>query len=175
MGCMKMIDLAVKLAEGVYLYKNFYPDIKELEDILENNEDWNSHGNYEPNDHPNKFWNGKLSPDFIDKKFHDYIINLISPEYWILSHGNFMKLTPEDLCPVYNNNTPEEFKYILAYYVGDFTGGKITFLDADIDYQPERNDLILFKPTSIDISKVESGVRYSYLDYLIKHPGYIMV
>lgn len=170
-----MINSATKIFDGIYVYKNFYPDIDELEDLLENNDNWNSHGNYNPGDHPDEFWNGKLSTDFIDKKFHEYIINLIAPEYWILSHSNFMKLTPEDTCPVYNNDISEEFKYILAYYVGDFTGGKITFLDSDISYQPERNDLLVFKPTSFDISAVISGTRYSYLDYMIKHPGYIMV
>ena len=172
---MKMIDSGIKLSDGIYLYKNFYPDVEQIDSLLSSVTDWDSHGNYEPNDHTDEFWKGKLSPDFIDKRFHEYIINLIAPEYWILSHSNFMKLGPEDNCPVYNNNIPKEFEYILAYYAGNFTGGAITFLDADITYQPERNDLILFKPTSIDISKVKSGTRYSYLDYLIKHPGYIMV
>jgi hypothetical protein len=172
---MKMINSAIELSKSIYLYKDFYPDIDELENLLNNNQDWDSHGNYKPGDHPNEFWNGKLSPDFVDKKFHEYIINLTAPDHWILSHSNFMRLTVDDICPVYNNSLPEEFKYILAYYAGNFTGGKITFLDSDVDYQPERNDLIVFKPTSIDISPVESGIRYSYLDYLIKHPGYIMV
>ena len=172
-----MINSSTKIADGIYLYKNFYEGIDELENLLDSfsEEGWNSHGNYEENDHPDQFWNGKLSPDFLDKKFHDHIINLIAPKYWILSHGNFIRLLPKEDCPVYNNNIPEEFKYVLAYYAGNFTGGKITFLDLDIDYQPERNDLIIFKPTSIDISPVESGIRYSYLDYILNHPGYIIV
>jgi hypothetical protein len=185
MGCMKMIDkelrftsnLGVQLSEGIHLYKNFYPGIDDLESSLNefNESDWNIHGNYEANDHDNSFWNGRLSPDFIDKKFHDYIINFLSPEYWILAHGNFIRLMPEEICGVQNNSIPEEFPYILSYYAGDFNGGSITFLDSDIEYKPERNDLIIFKPQSIDIGTVHSGVRYSYLDYLIKHPGYIMV
>jgi hypothetical protein len=182
---MKMIDKdlrfksspANEIYPGIYLYKDFYNEVNLIEECLNSFSEleWSSHGNYYENDHKDSFWNDKLSPDMIDRKFHDSIINFVSPEYWILSHGNFMRLRPEEGCPVYNNNLPKEFEYIMAYYAGDFTGGSLSFLDYDFDYQPERNDLIIFKPTSFDISPVLSGTRYSYLDYVLKHPGYIIV
>jgi hypothetical protein len=137
--------------------------------------DWNTHGNYEENDHSSEYWNGILSLDFVEQEFHNSIINFVSPEYWILSHSNFIRLRPEDSIPVYNNSMPDLVEYVLAYYAGDFAGGEISFLDCDITYQPKRNDLIIFKPCSLDISPVISGVRYSYLDYLVSHPGYIVV
>ena len=168
---------ANEIYPGIYLYKNFYSNIDSIEDFLNSfdESEWEKHGNYHENDHADNFWNDKLSPDILDRRFHDSIINFISPDYWILSHGNFMRLRPDQACPVYNNSLPEEIEYVIAYYAGDFTGGRLSFLDYDFDYQPERNDLIIFKPTSFDISPVQSGVRYSYLDYVLKHPGYIMV
>ena len=167
----------IKLGEEIYLYENFYKDLDLIEfQLLEMKEsDWNKHGNYEDNDHEIEYWNNILSLDFVDKKFHDSIINFVSPKYWILSHGNFIRLRPQETIPVYNNAMPNSIEYILAYYAGDFTGGEVLFLDDDIKYQPKKNDLIIFKPCSFDISPVSSGIRYSYLDYLIKHPGYIVV
>jgi len=167
----------IKLGEDIYLYKNFYHDIKGIEkDLMEMGEDeWNTHYNYQYDDHSASIWHNKLSLDFLPREFHDSIINFVSPTYWILSHGNFMRLQTGDSVPVYNNILPNSIEYVLSYYAGDFTGGKLSFLDYDFDYQPERNDLLIFKPTSFDISPVISGTRYSYLDYVIKHPGYIIV
>jgi hypothetical protein len=168
---------AIKLGKEIYLYENFYEDLDSIEQPLIQMEekDWSTHGNYEVNDHGFEYWNNILSLDFVERKFHDSIINFVSPEYWILSHGNFMRLRKEDSAPIYNNSMPDSIEYVLAYYAGDFTGGEILFLDSDIKYQPKKNDLIIFKPCSFDISPVISGTRYSYLDYLIRHPGYIVV
>jgi hypothetical protein len=167
----------IKLGKEIYLYENFYEDLDLIEQrLLEMKEqDWNIHGNYEENDNPSEHWNGILSLDFVGEEFHNSIINFVSPKYWIFSHGNFMRLRPGDRIPVYNNSMPDIVEYVLAYYAGEFTGGEICFLDDDIRYQPKRNDLIIFKPCSLDISPVISGVRYSYLDYVINNPGYIIV
>jgi hypothetical protein len=167
----------IKLGEDIYLYENFYDNIESIEkDLMQMGEDtWNTHYNYQYDDHSTSIWHNRLSLDFLPREFHDSIINFVSPTYWILSHGNFMRLQPGDSVPIYNNKISNSIEYVLSYYAGDFTGGEICFLDSEVEYQPKKNDLIIFKSCSLDIKPVSSGIRYSYLDYLIKHPGYIVV
>jgi hypothetical protein len=167
----------IKLGPDIYLYKNFYHDLEAFEFKLNSIEEdmWNTHGNYSENDHKETFWDNKLSPDFVNKDFHDTIINFVSPRYWILSHGNFLRLKSGEKIYDQEHTIPKEFKYILGFYAGDFTGGEINFIDFGITYKPEKNDLIIFKPTNFKVGEVTSGIRYSYLDYIIEHPGYILV
>jgi len=167
----------IKLHKDIYLYENFYKNSNIIEDnlIAMKEDQWNSHYNYHYNDHSNDIWFNRLSLDFVPREFHDSIINFVSPDYWTFSHGNFMRLKEGDTLPIHNNSLPDSIEYILSYYVGDFTGGQISFLENDITYQPKKNDLIVFKPCSLDISPVNSGTRYSYVDYILKHPGYVFV
>lgn len=167
----------IELGPDIFLYKNFFDDIDAFELKLNSFEEdmWNTHGNYASNDHEVTFWNNKLSPDFVNREFHDALINFVSPHFWILSHGNFIRLMAKEKIQGHTTAIPQEFKYVLGYYAGEFTGGEIVFTDLEVTYKPERNDLIIFKPTNFEINEVESGVRYSYLDYLVEHPGYILV
>lgn len=167
----------VSLSKDVYLYKNFYNKIELIEQSLNDmtEDDWNTHGNYLENDHKDGYWNGRLSLDFVDRDFHDSIINFVSPKYWSLSHGNFIRSRPIDCSVVQDMSGLNGISYVVSYYAGNFTGGEIYFNDLGLTYQPEKNDLIIFKPTEIKILEVVSGIRYSYLDYLIEHPGYFMV
>ena len=97
---------------------------------------WNTHGNYSENDHQETFRESKLSPDFVNSEFHDAIINFVSPQYWILSHSNFLRLKAGEKIYGQGIKIPEEFKYILGYYAGSFTGGEINFIDFGITYKP---------------------------------------
>jgi len=166
----------ILLGEDIYLYKDFYENINEMEEILAGmaEEDWKTHGNYEPEDHENPMWNDRLSLGFIDKQFHSDIINFVSPQYWIFSHDNFIRSRPTDESVIQEMSHFKNIPYLLAYYAGDFEGGEIVFSDLGITYSPQKNDLLIFKPTDIEILKVKSGVKYSYIDYVVEAPGYFM-
>lgn len=172
----------IKLYDEVFVYKNFldleilnkYKDRLNL--FLEN--DWHQHGNYEIGDIEGTFWGDKCSLDIIDRKFHDPIFNFFAPNYWMYQHDNFVRLKSGQSSEIdYNHSSIGLADYKVALYFGEFTGGKIVFPEINLEYQPEINDLLIFK---LDQSychkteKVTSGVRYAYMDYLIKHPGYFM-
>ena len=166
----------VSLGEEIYLYENFYSDVEGIEKSLSEmkEDDWKTHGNYEAEDHSDSMWNDRLSLDFVGRNFHDRIINFVSPQYWILSHGNFIRTRPEDKSVVQDISLLTNTPYAMAYYAGDFEGGEVVFKNTDVLYSPKKNDLIIFKPTEIEILKVNSGVKYSYIDYLLEPPGYFM-
>jgi hypothetical protein len=167
----------VTLGEEIYLYKDFYDDVNGIErDLLDMSEDdWKTHGNYEAEDHSRGTLNDRLSLDFVTREFHDRIINFVSPQYWILSNGNFMRTRPEDE-PVKQDLAQylKNVDYALAYYAGDFDGGEVVFTDTGVTYAPQKNDLLIFKPTTVELLKVNSGVKYSYIDFLVVPPGYFM-
>jgi hypothetical protein len=166
----------ILLGEDIYLYENFYRDIDSIESSLAemSEADWKTHGNYEAEDHSNNIWNDRLSLDFIGRNFHDSIINFVSPQYWILSNGNFIRTRTTDDSVSQDMSTFEDIPYALAYYAGNFSGGEIRFINLGLTYSPKRNDLLIFKPTEIEVLKVKSGVKYSYIDFLVKPPGYFM-
>lgn len=162
----------------IFICKNFYDGNEELKNILESmkKEEWATHFSREPDDLIDTFFDNKLSLDCIKKDFHEKIINCISTaDYWIFSHGNFMRLKTGESALNHNNSLPDHFEYIIGYYVGDFEGGEIVFKNSDKEYKPENNDLIIFKATDFEVKEVTKGNRYSYVDYLIKHPGYCLV
>jgi hypothetical protein len=164
--------------EKIFIYKNFYPNYQELIDSLESmlDKDWITHFNREPDDLVDTFFYNKLSLDCIKKDFHEKIINFVSTaDYWIFSHGNFMRLKTGESALNHNNKLPDHFEYVIAYYVGNFEGGEIVFKGDGKEYKPENNDLIIFRTENFEVKEVTKGTRYSYVDYLIKHPGYCLV
>ena len=166
----------ILLGEDIYLYENFYSNIDSIESSLAemSEADWKTHGNYEAEDHSTDMWKDRLSLDFIGRDFHDSIINFVSPQYWILSNGNFIRTRTTDDSVSQDMSSFKDVPYALAYYAGYFNGGEIRFINLDLTYSPKRNDLIIFKPTEIEVLKVKSGVKYSYIDFLVEPPGYFM-
>jgi hypothetical protein len=177
----------IELAENVFLYKNFF-DLESLNsytnilDKFEEN-DWHQHGNFEIGDHEETFWGDKCSLDIIDRNFHDKIFNFFAPNYWMYQHTNFVRLkTGQSSNEVSVNNSLNNEKnmidycdYKVAWYLGSFGGGAIVFPDINLTYTPEPNDLLVFDIKYKHYTEeVTSGNRYSYMDYLIYHPGYFM-
>jgi hypothetical protein len=176
-----------EIHKGIYLYKGFltkkecYYFVKQLSSFKKDS--WHKHENAVPGDISGEYWDGKLSIDIIDKEFHDKIINLFAPEFWIFSHSNFLKIdTGESSNTEHSLSQKMEFykeiiPYKIAVYVSDFSGGEIVFPNIGFEYKPEAGDLLIFK-SGIEYEHytktVISGTRYVYMDYLIKHPAYYM-
>jgi hypothetical protein len=176
----------VELHNEIYLYKNFLD--ADLLDVYKNKlnnfieEDWHQHGNFEIGDHEETFWGDKCSLDVLDYNFHDPIFNFFAPNYWMYQHANFVRLKSGQGSETNYNDSffINEFpfaEYKIALYIGDFEGGELNFPAINFSYQPEDNDLIIFKIDknySHNTSTVTSGTRYAYQDCLIPHPGYFM-
>ncbi len=176
----------IELYDEIYVYKNFLE--KETVDFYLNKlnsfeeDDWHQHGNYEIGDHEETFWGDKCSLDCIDRNFHDPIFNFFAPNYWMYQHDNFVRLKSGQGAEIdYNESffvgeTPLG-DYKIALYLGNFEGGKISFPDLNFSYQPENNDLLIFKIDKKYFHHTETvtdGTRYAYQDCLIYHPGYFM-
>lgn len=169
----------VMLGEEIYLVKNFIDSNKmdEYLTALENfkESDWHKHENVNEGDLEGNYWDGKLSLDILDLQFHDRILNYFSPHgFWPYGHMNFVRLKPGESSESYTLNS-DHIKYKLAIYLGNWTGGEISFPDLDIQYKPEHNDLIVIRSDYNHLTKpVLSGNRYAYIDFLVEHPGYFM-
>lgn len=170
----------VILADGVFVFKNFYENPGNLLEDLENmsEQEWRTHGNIEPGDSDIEFWNNNTSLDLIPKDFHDKVIILVAPYFWPLSHGNMIRIKPEhgSMTHGFLKSEYPYIKYMVGYYLGEFDGGEILFPELNISYKPNQNELILIDAKhDYIVEEVSSGTRYSYLDYLIEHPGYRVI
>ena len=169
--------------ERIYIYKNFlninYYNIinKDLNSFKD--EQWiNVHYNYEIGDLPTNLIN-KLSPDIHNSLNYlwNEITNLVAPDYWPIKHFNFTRLLTGDKTNYtsIDENLINKPVHKVYYYAGDWTGGEILFGNKDKKYNPNANDLIIVDINiPISVNEVLSGVRYSYLDYLYQHPGWIV-
>lgn len=173
---------------GIQSWKN-YIDESELNSYAQKlaacpEETWYSHGNIETGDIAGDFLDGKLSLDIVERPLHDKLITQFATEHlWVYCHGNFLRLKAgeqsslEDSCTEVLVGYAPFIKNKIAVYMSDFSGGEIVFPEIDFEYKPEIGELLV-----IDIDKkldhytkpVTSGIRYVYMDYVIKHPGYYM-
>jgi hypothetical protein len=174
----------VKLYQNIYLYKGFLNKhlvekyTRRLDSLME--EEWQTHYDSNPGDIDDMPFKDRLSLDIISADFHDELLNFFAPSHWMYEHTNFVRLSkgqsfgPENNDRFFINNHPIA-DYKISLYLGDFKGGKVCFPNQEVEYQPEANDLLIFKVDKDyihEVKEVESGVRYSYIDYLIHHPGY---
>jgi hypothetical protein len=176
----------VEIHEGIYLHKKFIH--RQLlnaytEKVISLSEDdWRQHGNFKIGDHAGTFWGDKCSLDIVSRQFHDEIFNFFAPNYWMYQHDNFVRLKTGQSSSLDNNkrfmnNETPIAEYKVGLYFGDFTGGAISFPNLNFKYQPEHNDLLVFKVSKDHAHLTEevlSGTRYAYSDCLIPHPGYFM-
>lgn len=178
--------------------KEIYPGILSCKNYLEKSEleyyaktladcpeeTWFSHYDIEPGDINGKFLDGKLSLDIVKRSLHEKLINFFAIDHlWIYCHSNVLRLKTGEYSSLEDNNTERLIKYFpfiknkIALYISKFSGGEIVFPEIDFEYKPEIGELLV-----IDIDKklnhytkpVTSGIRYVYMDYVIKHPGYYM-
>lgn len=178
----------VEIAPGIKSWKN-YLDEKTLAYYLEflegfSEESWYFHGNIETGDIAGDYLDGKLSVDMIHRKLHEKIITQVATEHlWIYCHGNVLRLKVGESSSIEDSSTKVLIDYKpfiqgkLALYMSDFEGGEIVFPEIEFEYKPEAGELLIFDiDQKLDhyTKPVTSGVRYVYMDYVIKHPGYYM-
>lgn len=177
----KLDKSTIMLGEEIYLIKNFIDKDKAngylntLESFEEN--EWHKHENVIPGDIEGDYWDGKLSLDILDIQFHDKVLNYFSPHrLWPYGHMNFVRLKAGQSSDL-NVLISDHIKYKLAIYLGNWTGGEISFPELNVEYKPEHNDLVVFKVDEKHnhlTNPVLSGNRYAYIDFLVEHPGYFM-
>lgn len=176
-------EKTVEIAKNIFLVKNFLSEREfgKYYKIIQcfDEDSWNEHFSREPGD-LSDFWKDKLSPDFIDYVLTNAIVNFLAPEYWPLKHQNVCRLktgeSSNGIIKTKNNKKGYGFSYNLAFYFGEFTGGELCIEGIEFKYKPEPNDLIIFDADySYEIKKVTGGTRYSYIDYIHRHPGYYIM
>jgi hypothetical protein len=175
----------VSIYPGIYLYKNFMPQDmietykKHLSEMT--TDEWTIyHNNYDPNDIEDRWEHGKISRDIIqDSHLHNRLFNFFTPEY--VNGGKntyFVRLMENDEVELNaganeSKNLNLNAEYIVGIYIGSWSGGEVCFPELEIKIKPEENDMLIWKSSySHYISKVSSGIRYSYCDLLAKAPDF---
>jgi len=172
----------IEINPGIYLNKNFF-DLSIADKYVRilqshNEQEWHQHENIESGDIDGTFWEDKCGADIINTlDIHDPLLDVLAPSHWTYQHINFIRLRAGQRSEINLHQSAIFAEYKIAWYLGNFKGGEIVFPNLNFKYQPEHNDLLIFKINSdthhyTDI--VTSGTRYAYMDYIIPHPGYFM-
>ena len=141
-------------------------------------QDWRQHGNYEIDDLPKEaFAVDRVSPPMDNINFfNDIVLSIVVPEYWTIDFLFANRLKTGDIAPIQPGNYWEGNKDFNLDYVGvipfgDWSGGNMLFPDQNLTVQLEPGDLLIFNPDiPVGVSKIESGTRYSIINYIIKVP-----
>lgn len=177
-----------EIAPGIFSCKNYLAQseldqyFKALETCPE--ESWYSHNNLEDGDLSGDFLDGKLSLDITSRPLHSQLIKYFARQkLWIFCHANFLRLKVGEGSEIKDSCTDVLQEYLpfiqdkIAVYMSDFEGGELVFPKINFEYKPEAGELLVIK-TNRELEHytrpVTSGVRYVYMDYLVKHPGYYM-
>lgn len=177
-----------EIAPGIKSWKNYLNKedldlyVKLLDQCPE--ESWYFHANLETGDIAGDFLDGKLSLDVVYRPLHDKLITQFATKHlWIYCHGNFLRLRPGEGSSIKDSSTELLVDYRpfiqdkIALYISEFSGGEIVFPEIGLEYKPEAGELLVIEiDEKLDhyTKPVKSGVRYVYMDYVIKHPGYYM-
>lgn len=173
-----------KLADEIYLYKNFLSQdeaatLHELALSL-SEEEWKT-------ENVNKWHEDKGSKSRGELKFlYNRLNDLISPEYTILPSTSFQRLrtgqdmyvhadspgeeNPDDVSSNDTYCTCHIVKYGLVVYINDdFLGGEIFYPRKGIEYKPVSGDLLIHS-SSVEydhgVREVLSGTRFIYPNFM---------
>lgn len=186
----------IEIYKDIYLYENFFSQEEEdfYVDLLDQMTplNWNHHGNYKPADYVMDVFFDRLSLDIVKNQpffydsegktwpnFLDRIVDMVTPEYHIFQHSNFMIVRPGEHIDKMSSNTDfSSHDYVVAGYLGDFEGGELYFPDLNFEVPVKSKDLLIFssRPEYAHcVKEVRKSNRYSYLDYMYRHPGYVVI
>ena len=179
-----------KIGDDIFVYKNFLSseELDKIEYLINNlsDNDWfwieKSHKMY-----------GKTTPNqesllFLRKK----IFNILPNEYFLGPGNCFVRYFEEDDHEVHsdaysdvynlrekskNLKKDEKFElkddmiYGLVVYFNDFEGGELYYPIQNIEYKPEKGDLVIHSADehcSHGVRKVKSKIRYSFANQIYK-------
>jgi hypothetical protein len=162
------------IGHGIYLYKNFL-DYKEISYVKEQiqsltEKDWYTHPTESDFD-------GRVSINLDVNVIHQKIIDSVIPYYWINQHFTVNRLRENEEGPVFGNPLWNSADYIVAIYFGEWVGGELKILnDPDFKIKANPGDLLLLpiNESKYQVTKVLSGTRYVYIDYMYKHMEWVM-
>lgn len=172
-----------EIYKEIFVMEEFLPKEIELNILNQLNSmtKWNVHCNYYPEEMELNWFNNKLSLDMDLSIMAQMVSNIMTPEFMIFSHANFIRMLPGESSPVmcsYHDESPKKHDYNLALYVGNWTGGDLVFPKLNFTYSPKPRELLILKSDENYehyVTKVISGTRYVWIDYAIKHPGYVVM
>ena len=164
-----------KIDCGIFVKKDFiskeeYNSLLNKASLLEEDQ-WYTH----PTDEEES---GRISTNMnetfaVSQQVIDYVI----PKYWINEHKTVNRMRPEDKPLTFGWNDWGSADYNVVFYFGDFTGGNLKcYKHGDEEnftiLEIETNVLYLLPITNQEryISEpVESGIKYSFVDWIYKH------
>ena len=173
----------IKLAEDIFLYKNFISKEEALflhKKCMEYpDETWNSVVNLI------EWYNGKNTISVDEAKpLLEKIKDLVKDTHTPTPSLSFTRMFTGDDMHVHTDTCGEEeatanddfgtcaiTEYGVVLYLNDcFNGGDIYYPDLNLSYQPVAGDLIIHNAMiEHGVNKITEGVRYTYATFLIKN------
>jgi hypothetical protein len=185
-----------KLADKVFLYKNFVPveKVKEINKIMSNHlSDFDlNFGNYLQKIDWYKGKTSLLIPELVD--VWNAASELIAPEYIIHPNLSLQVIKPGDGGMFLHQDSPGEgmeeeltqidrwdtcciIHYGLVVYFGEFTGGETYYPRLGLESAVQPGDLVIHgahTDCEHGVREVTSGIRYAYSNFMLpieKNPG----
>jgi hypothetical protein len=173
----------VKLAEDIFLYKNFInkEEAKSLHNICMNypHDLWSQTAN------PIEWYNGKTTI-FVDdaKPLFEKIKSLVEDTHTPTPSLSFTRMFPGDDMHVHTDSCGDDeatanddfgtcaiTEYGVVLYLNDcFNGGEIFYPDLDLEYKPVAGDLVIHHAMiKHGVNTITEGVRYTYTTFLVKN------
>jgi hypothetical protein len=122
---------------------------------------------------------GRISIPIGTQVLSSTVIEAIVNEYWTNEHNTVNRTRPnDDVSRSWGGaDSWKSADYVLCYYLGEWTGGDVTILSDDSKLKLETNTLYCFpinEGQQYQSDEVESGIKYSYVDWIYKHSDWIM-
>jgi hypothetical protein len=169
-----------RIQNDIFIKENFIKEedysrlLVKTESLTE--EDWNTH----PTDDQE---NGRISVNLHETfAVSQEIIELVIPKYWINEHKTVNRMRVKDLGVPFGWNDWSAADYAVVFYFGEFSGGSLRcYKHGD----PENFTVLEVKPNVLyllpisDLERytsepVESGIKYSFVDWIYRHPEWSM-
>jgi hypothetical protein len=162
--------------DKIFIKKNFIAE-EEYTALLTkakslNQNEWNTHPT-------NDRESGKISINLSETlAVSQRLIEFIAPKYWLNQHKTINRMRPGDTVYAFGWNDWSAADYAVVFYFGEFTGGNLRFYnDADLDeftiIEIETNTVYLLPISNKEryvSDPVESGTKYSFVDFVYRHP-----
>lgn len=169
-----------KIHSNIFIKKNFisaesYNYLLERAKSLEENE-WNTH----PTDDRES---GKISINLNETlPVSQELIECIIPKYWVNEHKTINRMRSGDTVHEFGWNDWSAADYVVVFYFGEFSGGNLKCYIADnseefITLEIETNTIYLLPIANKEryISEpVTDGVKYSFVDWIYRHPEWAL-
>lgn len=126
---------------------------------------------------------GKISTNLKIQSVIAKFIDIMMPEYWTNEHLSVNRSRPGDIPPrTFGWGEWGSADYICLYYFGEWEGGNLVLNQIegekiDMEIEIKNNQMVLLPIRNFEVysaKPVTSGIKYHHVDWLYRHPDWVM-